>query len=70
VKITLSSAESAQSLEDSLVEAGCLVCRLDRTTWRVTFLDERDPDEALLELRFFVAAWSAARPGRSATVSA
>jgi hypothetical protein len=70
MRVGLSSTEAVQSLQEALVEAHCLVRRIDSTSCRVTLVYEHDPDEALLELRFFVAAWAAGRPGLVATVSA
>jgi hypothetical protein len=68
VRVELSSSELVLGLLRALTAAGCLVQQLDATTCNVTPLDAEDADEAALELRFFVSAWAASRPGVRVTV--
>lgn len=61
MRVELESGELLPELVQALTAAKCLVFRLDETTCEVTPLEGADPLEALVELRFFVAAWAATR---------
>ena len=70
MKVTVNRAELMHELIHDLASERCLVHPLDETSCRVTPLDARDPEEAFVELRFYLTAWARARPGAVATVTA
>jgi hypothetical protein len=69
-RVTVNAGELVPDLVAALAAADCLVRRLDRTNCSVTVLDADEPEAALVELRFFLRAWTATRPGASALASA
>jgi hypothetical protein len=70
MNVVVNSAELLPALVAELRWANCLVQPLDATSCRVTPLDAGDPQEALVELRFYVATWAHVRPGAVAVVVA
>lgn len=61
MRVELDSGELLPDLVHALTAAKCLAYRLDETTCEVAPLEGAEPLEALVELRFFVAAWAATR---------
>ncbi len=71
MEVELNVTEAVGPLMEALANARCLVTRAAETSCIVTPLDGiGDPDESLLALRFFAAAWTAQRPGVIAVVTA
>ena len=68
--MTVNAGELVPDLVAALAAADCLVRRLDGTSCSVTMLDTDGPEAALVELRFFLRAWTATRPGAAALVGA
>jgi hypothetical protein len=70
VNVELNVTEAVGPLMDALADARCLVTRAGETSCIVTPLDGvDDPDESLLALRFFAAAWTAKLHGVIAVVT-
>ena len=70
MNVELNVTEAVGPLMDALADARCLVTRAGETSCIVTPLDGvDDPDESLLALRFFAAAWTAKLPGVIAVVT-
>jgi hypothetical protein len=70
VRVVVDSSSELDRLMEALAAAHCLVRRLDDTSCRVRLLDRCTAEEALAELRFFLAAWVATGRSRSAGVVA
>ena len=66
--MTVNAGELVPDLVAALAAADCLVRRLDERSCSVTMLDADGTEAALVELRFFLRAWTAARPGAAALV--
>lgn len=69
MQIVANSPEGLNGVVSALADADCLVHQVDATTCNVRLLDSCSREHALLELRFFVAAWTAARPDAVAAVA-
>lgn len=70
MRVVVDSRNELDRLMEALAAARCLVHRLDDTSCRVRLLDRCPAEEALVELRFFLAAWVATGRSRSAAVVA
>jgi hypothetical protein len=69
VRVVVERARDLGGLMQALADARCLVRQVDESSCRVRLLDSCPPEQALVELRFFVAAWACVVPGRTASVA-
>lgn len=69
MKVQVSSDDALRALVASLTSADCLVRPIDATSCRVLVPRRDDRDEAMLDLRFYIAAWAAQHPEAEVALS-
>jgi hypothetical protein len=63
VRVYVNDPGRLEELRAALAEASCLSVAVDDDTLDVAHPSALDEREALIELKFFLRAWQAARPG-------
>lgn len=69
LRLELSDERLLGDLIHALARHGCLADRVTPTECRIVYPRAWRPDEAQLELRFFLRAWQANHPGAVAVLS-
>ncbi|HET8653580.1 MAG TPA: hypothetical protein VFM13_13540 [Gaiellaceae bacterium] len=70
MRVQLSDSACLPPLVDDLLRGGCLPTQIDETTLEVFHPLADDPEEARVELAFFLRAWESAHPGVELTLAA
>lgn len=62
MKITIDPSEFLNELLDCLHTNDCVTHKVDAGTWHVIHLATHNPEEARVELTFFLRAWQTRHP--------
>jgi hypothetical protein len=66
--VHLSDSARLPDLVDHLLQGGCIPATVGEATVKVIHPDAEDPEEARLELTFFLRAWQSAHPDVELTI--
>jgi hypothetical protein len=69
ITVEITRASFLPDLIDTLRRSGCLVDRVTSSVCRVVHVHASSPDEARVEVAFFLRAWQLRHPEVAATIS-